>query len=110
MFSASRNSVSSSSVVGKEAELHRAHQVQRDHHHHHGHQDVGDDQQVQNEAGQGSDEGHHDGQHRQRHGHLAERRPAAAAGQPVRRGRRRHGLWLASCAYPGNLPFISLKM
>ncbi len=50
MFSASRKSVSSSSVVGKTLNSTGRVMYMRDHHHHHRHHDVGDDQQVEHEA------------------------------------------------------------
>ena len=77
MLRARRNRVSSSRVVGKAREFHRPHQVQRDHQHGDRYQDIGDDQEIQEEAGQRSDQRHHDDQHGHRDGHLAEQRPAA---------------------------------
>ncbi len=72
-------------------ELHRPHQVKRHHQHHDREQDVGGDQQIQHEARQRRDQRDDDAQHRQRHGHLTQRRERQRL-EPFRQARFRECL------------------
>ncbi len=89
MLSARRNSVSSSRVVGKDDELDRPNEVKRDHQNGDRHENIGDDEQIEQEGGQWRDKRHDDRQNRKRHGKLAEDLNG-------RRGSRRQPLFEAS--------------
>ncbi len=79
--------------------------------HRHRHQDIGDDQQIQHEAGERRDQRDDDAQHGERHGHFAEHVQGQIA-EPVgaERPAAARVLAVASWDQPGSLPFISLKM